>query len=385
MQYRKFGSLDWQVSALGFGAMRLPTLDGDSGKINEPEATAMIRRAIDAGVNYVDTAWSYHQEQSERFLSRALKDGYREKVYLATKMPSWLVKEEADFDRYLEAQLERLDVDHIDVYLLHSMNARHWKNYQALDVFTWAEKRMAEGLFHQLGFSFHDEYPVFEQIVTGYDNWAMAQIQYNYIDIEHQAGLKGLKLAADRGLAVVVMEPLRGGKIAKNPPPAPVAETWAKSDRDWSPVAWALNWLWDQPEVAMVLSGMSAMEHVEENLALAAESSIGKLTAADRALVNEARSAYASLEPIPCTQCEYCLPCPSDVAIPRIFGVYNEAASFDAWGHGRWAYNNNIKVEERADNCTECGECEAVCPQNIQIIDWLATVHKTLAQADSEV
>jgi hypothetical protein len=380
MQYRKFGSLDWEVSALGFGAMRLPVLDGDSSKINEPEATAMIRLAIDSGVNYVDTAWGYHQERSEPFIGQVLKDGYREKVYLATKMPSWLVKEEVDFDRFLEAQLKRLDVDHLDVYLLHTLNARNWENYQKLGVFEWAEKKMAEGLFHHLGFSFHDEYSVFEKIVTGYDNWAMAQIQYNYIDIDYQAGQKGLRLAADRGLAVVVMEPLRGGQIAKTPPPEPVAETWAKSEKVWTPVAWALNWLWDQPEVSLVLSGMSAMAHVEENLTLAAESGVNRLTKADHQLVSQARNAYASLAPIPCTQCEYCLPCPSGVAIPRIFDVYNEAVSFDAWGNAGWRYNNVIKPEARADHCTECGECEAVCPQNIKIIEWLATVHERLAE-----
>jgi hypothetical protein len=382
MHYRKFGSSGWDVSALGFGAMRLPILEGDSSKINEPEATAMIRRAIDAGVNYVDTAWGYHQEQSEPFIGRALKDGYREKVYLATKMPSWLVKEEADFDRFLEEQLKRLDVDYIDVYLLHTLNARYWKKYQELDLFTWAEKRMSEGLFRQLGFSFHDQYSVFEQIINGYDNWAMAQIQYNYIDIDHQAGEKGLKLAAERGLAVVVMEPLRGGQIAKTPPPPPVAATWENSERDWSPVTWALNWLWDQPEVATALSGMSTMEQVDENVALAAESAVGKLTDVDRELVKKVRAAYASLEPIPCTQCEYCLPCPSGVAIPSIFAAYNEGEAFDAWGHVRWVYNNLIKPEARADNCVECGECEEACPQNIKIIEWLATAHEKLAEPE---
>lgn len=359
--------------------MRLPTLDGDSSKINEPEATAMIRRAIDAGVNYVDSAWGYHQEQSEPFLGRALKDGYREKVHLATKMPSWLVKEEADFDRILEEQLKRLDVDYLDVYLLHTLNARYWQNYQNLDVFSWAEKRMAEGLIHQLGFSFHDKYEVFETIINGYDNWAMAQIQYNYIDIDNQAGMKGLKLAAEQGLAVVVMEPLRGGQIAKTPQPPIVAETWTKSQRDWTPVAWALNWLWDQPEVSTALSGMSTMEQVEENLALAAASAVGSLTDEDRAVVDQARVAFASLEPIPCTQCEYCLPCPSGVAIPSVFAAYNEGEAFDAWGHVRWVYSDMIKPEARADNCVECGECEAACPQSIKIIKWLATAHEKLS------
>lgn len=380
MQYRKFGSLDWEVSALGFGAMRLPTLDDDSGKINEPLATKMIRHAIDKGVNYVDTAYPYHQGESERFLGKVLKDGYREKVRLATKMPCWLIKEEADFDRYLEEQMKRLDVNHIDFYLLHSLNAKSWENLRDLDVFSWAEKRMAEGLFGHLAFSFHDEYPVFESIINGYDNWTMAQIQYNYVDVDYQAGQKGLKLAADRGLAVVVMEPLRGGRIAKDPPPDPVAEVWEKSERAWNPVEWALHWVWDQPEVSTALSGMSEMTHVEENLAIASESQVGKLSESDREIIQEARKSYFDSAPIPCTQCEYCLPCPSGVAIPRIFDIYNDAVAYDAWGHARWAYNNPLKPEARADQCIECGECEAVCPQHIEIIDWLARAHEALAQ-----
>jgi hypothetical protein len=381
MQYRKFGSLDWEVSALGFGAMRLPILDDDSSKINEPLATEMIRYAIDHGVNYVDTAYPYHQEQSERFVGKVLKDGYREKVRLATKMPCWLVKEEADFERFLEEQMKRLDVNHIDFYLLHSLNAKSWQKMKALDVLNWAEKRMGERLFGHFAFSFHDDYPVFESIINGYDNWAFAQIQYNYIDVNYQAGKKGLDLAAERGMAVVVMEPLRGGMIAKNPPPKPVADVWAKSDRGWTPAGWAFNWLWDQPEVSTTLSGMNCMADVEENIRLASEAEISKLAGEDKALVLEARKAYASLAPIPCTQCEYCLPCPSVVSIPQIFEIYNEAVSFDAWGHGRWAYNNQIKPEAWADKCVECGECEAVCPQNIEIIDWLAKVHQALTSS----
>lgn len=379
MQYRKFGSLDWQVSALGFGAMRLPVLDDDSGKIDEPLAGEMIRRAIDAGVNYVDTAWGYHREQSERFVGKVLKDGYRHKVKIATKMPSWLIETKTDFDRYFEEQLKRLDVDHIDMYLLHALNARYWENYKKLDLFTWAEKRMAEGLIGNLGFSFHDDYEVFEDIVTGYDQWAMAQIQYNYIDIDYQAGIRGLKLAADRGLAVVVMEPLRGGMIAKDPPPEAIVEIWKKSKRNWSPVAWALNWVWDQPEVSLALSGMSALEHVDENLSLASQSDVGMLTEEDQRIIKEVREKYASLAPIPCTACEYCLPCPSGVAIPKIFAMYNDAVSFNSWERSRSAYNSSQWQDQTADLCVECGECEAVCPQNIKIIQWLADAHTALA------
>ena len=380
MKYRKFGSLDWEVSALGFGAMRLPILDDDSSKINEPLAMEMIRLAIDEGVNYVDTAYPYHQEQSERFVGEVLKDGYRQKVKLATKMPCWKVEEEADFDRLLEEQLKRLDVDFIDFYLLHALGKGSWEKVENLGVLDWAEKRMSEGLFGGFCFSFHDEYPVFETIVKAYDNWTMAQIQYNYADVDYQAGRKGLRLAADRGMAVVVMEPLRGGRIAKNPPPEPVAEVWAKSDRDWTPAAWAFHWLWDQPEVSVALSGMNNMSDVKENLSLAKEAEVGKLTEQDFELIREARKAYASLAPIPCTQCEYCLPCPNGVKIPTIFEMYNDAAAYDAWGHARWAYNNPLKPEARADQCIECGECEEACPQNIRIIEWLATAHEKLAE-----
>ncbi len=383
MKYRKFGSLDWEVSALGFGAMRLPILDGDSGKIDEPAAMEMVRKAIDAGVNYVDTAYPYHKEQSERFVGRVLKDGYREKVRIATKMPLWFVQEEADLDKYLEEQLKKLDVNKIDFYLIHAMNAKRWQQIQDLDALTWAEKRMAEGLFDHFCFSFHDDYPVFESILNGYDNWTMAQIQYNYMDADYQAGRKGLKLAAERGLAVVVMEPLRGGRIAQNPPPQPVAEIWAKSGRDWTPAEWAFHWLWDQAEVSTALSGMSTMEQVEQNLVTADESEIGKLTAEDQGLVDAVRNAYLDLAPIPCTQCEYCLPCPNGVAIPRIFELYNDAVSYDAWEHSRRWYANRIKPEERADNCIECGECEEACPQQIEIIDWLAQVHEKLTETDN--
>ncbi len=380
MQYRQFGSLDWKVSALGFGAMRLPVLSDDHSKINEPEAMKMMRHAIDAGVNYVDTAYTYHQEQSEHFVGKVLKDGYREKVRLATKMPCWLINEKADFDHYLEEQMNRLDVDQLDFYLLHALNKKQWQKCQELGVVSWAEKRMSEGLFNHFCFSFHDEYPVFEAIVQAYDNWAMAQIQYNYVDVNYQAGRKGLKLAADRGLAVVVMEPLRGGRIAKNPPPASVARMWEKSDRNWSPAAWAFHWLWDQPEVSTALSGMSKMIEVEENLETASGSTVEKLTAEDHALIEKVREVYFSLAPIPCTECEYCLPCPSGVAIPRIFNIYNDSVAYEAWNNGRNSYNEFIKAEARADKCVECGECEEACPQNIKIMDWLARAHEMLAK-----
>jgi len=212
LKYRVFGRLDWCVSALGFGAMRLLTIGGDTSKIDEPLAIDMIRYAIDHGVNYIDTAYPYHQGQSEYLVGKALKDGYREKVRLAIKMPTWLIQKYQDFDRYLNEQLTKLDTDHIDFYLLHGLNKTRWSTIRELKVLEWAEEAKADGRINYLGFSFHDEYPVFEEILKDSEHFTFCQIQLNYMDTDYQAGLRGLRLAAEKGLAVVVMEPLKGGK-----------------------------------------------------------------------------------------------------------------------------------------------------------------------------
>ena len=213
-------------------------------QIDEPEATRIIRHAIDHGVNYVDSAYPYHGGNSEKFLGRALQDGYRERIKLATKMPAWLVKESADFDRYLDEQLARLQTASIDFYLLHGLRAERWQTVRDLGVREWAERKMAEGRIGRLGFSFHDSFEVFSQILDEYDGWAMCQIQYNYMDEQHQAGVRGLRLAAEKGLAVVVMEPLRGGLLA-GPPPESVQALWASAPVQRTPADWALQWLWN--------------------------------------------------------------------------------------------------------------------------------------------
>jgi predicted aldo/keto reductase-like oxidoreductase len=378
MKYRTFGKLSWRPSALGFGAMRLPVIDGDPAKIDEPVATQMIRYAVDHGVNYVDTAYPYHRGQSEPFLARALRDGYREKVKLATKLPSWLVKSVDDLDRYLGEQLERLQEDSIDFYLLHSMNKGSWANLRGVGVLDWAERAMADGRFQHLGFSFHDEYEVFQEIVDGYDNWTFCQIQYNYMDVDEQAGTRGLRYAADRGLAVVIMEPLRGGQLAKEPPEA-VAQLWAGAPSQRTPADWALQWLWNQPEVSVVLSGMSAMQHVVENVASADRSGVDTLTADELALVERVREAYRGLSPIPCTNCKYCLPCPNGVEIPQVFDIYNKATVYDDLRRGRWAYRENLEEGQRADACVACNQCEELCPQSIPIAEWLEKAHALLS------
>ncbi len=382
MQYRTFGKLDWRPSALGFGAMRLPVLDDDSGKIDEAEATRMLRYAIDHGVNYVDTAYPYHKGASEVFLGRALQDGYRERVRLATKLPSWLIKAPEDLDRYLNEQLERLQTDHIDFYLLHALNEKNWPKLRDVNVLRWAEGAMADGRIHHLGFSFHDRYEVFQEIVDAYDRWAFCQIMYNYMDEEHQAGTRGLEYAADKGLAVVVMEPIRGGQLAKTVP-QPIQELWDTAPRKRTPADWALQWVWNHPKVSVVLSGMSTMEHVRQNVVSARQSSPGALTEDELALVARVRDEYRDLCPIPCTDCKYCLPCPSGVNIPRIFEIYNEAMIYNDLRGGRMRYGW-LEEGERANLCTECGQCLELCPQQIEIPEWLAKAHELLCQESAE-
>ena len=378
MQYRTFGKLDWKPSALGFGAMRLPILENDSGKIDEVLASRMVRTAIDAGVNYVDTAWPYHKEQSERVVGRSLQDGYRDKVKLATKIPCWLIKEESDFDKHLNIQLERLQTDRIDFYLLHALNKTQWPKIRDLGVLEWAEKAIASGRIGHLGFSFHDDLSVFKEIVDAYD-WTFCQIMYNYMDIEFQAGREGLQYAANKGLGVIVMEPLRGGSLTLTAPDS-VADLWAGAPTQRSQADWALQWLWHQPEVSLLLSGMSEMQHVEENLKSAATSEVGSLSSGELELVDRVSEAYRSLSPIPCTDCKYCMPCPSGVTIPRIFTIYNSYKMYGNEDGAKRSYNQFTKPENRAEQCVECGQCEEACPQQIEIIDWLKRAHAFLAE-----
>jgi predicted aldo/keto reductase-like oxidoreductase len=378
MQYRKFGKLDWQVSALGFGCMRLPTT-GAHADIDEAEATRMLHFAIDHGVNYIDTAYPYHGGNSERLVGKALCEGnYRQKVRLATKLPCWHVETASDFDRYLNEQLTKLQTDHIDFYLLHALNQNTWNKMCDLDIFPKAEQAIADGRIGHLGFSFHDSYEIFQEIVDGYEGWTFCQIQYNYMDIEERAGTRGLKYAASKDLAVVIMEPIRGGRLV-NPPPS-IQSIWDTAKQKRSPADWALQWVWNHPEVSLALSGMSAMIHVEENLASADASAVHSLNEEDLKLIGKVREKYRQLCPIPCTRCEYCMPCPNGVIIPQVFEVYNDGGMYDKPDWARDVYNHWVKAEERADNCIACQECEELCPQKIPISQWMPVVHGTLTE-----
>jgi predicted aldo/keto reductase-like oxidoreductase len=380
MQYRRFGKLDWKVSALGFGCMRFPTQDGDrlSPNIDEAEALRMVRHAIDSGVNYIDTAYPYHGGQSEVVVGKALQDGYREKVRLATKLPVFLVQSTADFDRLLNEQLKKLQTSYIDFYLLHALTGSRWRDIVLKhDLLTRAAAALADGRIRHLGFSFHDEYESFEEIVNGSDLWSFCQIQYNYMDTENQAGTRGLKLAASKGVAVVIMEPLMGGRLAD--PPKDILAAMESFPARRTAVEWALQWLWDQPEVSVVLSGMSTITQVEENLRFADNSRIQAFGPAEQALIAEVRERYRERTAIPCSRCNYCMPCPNGVYIPANFEFFNYARLYDDVAGARFKYKVFLTEEQRSGACIDCGVCADLCPQKIPIGEWMPKVSALLA------
>lgn len=368
MQYRKFGKKKRDISILGFGCMRLPIADG---KIDRDTATKMLDYAIDKGVNYLDTAYTYHGGESELFVGEYLKDKDRSKIFLATKLPSWLIHKREDMDHYLNDQLKKLQTDHIDYYLLHSLNKDYWKTYKENGVFEFIEKAKAKGKIGEIGFSFHDEHDVFLQIIDDYDGWDFCQIQMNYLDEEVQAGLKGQKYAMEKGIDVVIMEPLRGGSLTASVP-NDIQLIWDKAAKKRTPAEWALNYLWQYEEIKVVLSGMSALNHVIDNTKYACDFSEVLLTDEDRKLIVAAKEQYKARTKVPCTSCEYCLPCPAGVKINECFSAINYAFMFDAVESASRGYNG--LGDGKASKCVECGECLSKCPQHIAIPDMLKEV-----------
>ncbi len=378
MLYRDFGRIQWKPSALGFGAMRLPTLDDGPAHVDEELAIRMIRWAIDHGVNYVDSAYRYHAGRSEVVVGKALREGYRAKVKVATKSPVWLVQTPEDADRLFEEQRGRLGVECVDFYLLHGLSAKRWPGVKKAKILEWSERARADGRIGHFGFSFHDGFDTFKEIIDFYDGWEFCQIQYNYMDVEAQAGMKGLRYAAGKGLGVAIMEPIRGGALADPPPQARKHLQAARPG--WSPAEWALQWVWDQPEVSLVLSGMSTMEQVRQNVAFAGRSGPGTLGPSDQAALGRAREALLGMGWIKCTNCGYCQPCPNNVEIPTVFRIYNDAIQSElGLARRRKWYAEVMSPDGRADLCLECGECEDKCPQHLPIPESLKKAHDLLA------
>ncbi len=377
MKYRVFGKTGLQISVLGFGCMRLPFIGKDKSQIDEKKAMEMIHLAIDRGVNYFDTAYPYHAKDfstggaGEPFLAKAFKGAEREKIHIATKLPSWLVESRKDMDKFLDEQLERLDTGYVDFYLLHALKRSLWDKLLRYGVLEFFDNAIKAGKIRYAGFSFHDDLTLFKEVVDAYD-WSLCQIQYNYFDVDYQAGREGLQYAADRDLAVVVMEPLRGGLLVKDLP-AETRQIFEETAPGRSEAEWAFRWLWNQAGVSTVISGMSYLDHVKENLELAENVSEAPWREIDENASRKARGILNELQKVNCTTCGYCMPCPEGVNIPFNLGLSNDHHIFHDPNAG-FRYNMVLSESERASSCVQCGECLDKCPQGIPIPEELEHV-----------
>ncbi|MDD2428929.1 MAG: aldo/keto reductase [Eubacteriales bacterium] len=375
MLYVPFGKLGFNVSRLGFGTMRLPTVQSDEGAvvIDRQQAIAMIRHAIDQGVNYVDTAYGYHNGESEIVTGLALKNGYRERAKLATKLPQWLVREHKDMDRLLDEQLKKLDVPYLDFYLLHALNRDAFERLKNLDYQSFLKRCIKDGRVRHVGFSFHDDAVTFRDILDNYA-WEMAQIQFNYLDDRAQATLDGLLYAGEKGIPVVVMEPLRGGALAN--PPKEIAERISQNRFGASPAELAFRYVSHFSQVVTILSGMSSPEQVEDNLRIFEDVPVGGLSAEDLQFVSSVKAAYLDRTAIGCTACNYCQPCPQGVNIPGIFDLNNRSYRFGDNAILKNEYKQFCASKQDASSCVSCGVCEEACPQQLPIISTLKEIEK---------
>ncbi len=381
MQYRTFGKSEERVSVLGFGCMRLPlTNPSKPESIDIDQVRKMTNYAIEHGINYFDTAYGYHEQRSEPVMG-AILEGLRHKILLATKLPVWFVNEQNDMERLFQEQMRRLRTDYLDMYLLHALNAKSFQSIQSFDVFSFLDQKKTEGAIRFAGFSFHDELPVFKEIIDAY-NWDFCQIQLNYLDTNYQAGIEGLHYAADKGVAVIIMEPLKGGKLSL--PPDSVREIFQTSNRGWSPTEWAFRWLGNFADVHLILSGMSNHNQLEENVKTFDSLNPQQLTEQDILVIRKVVDTLQSIKSVSCTRCLYCMPCPHGVHIPDNFDVYNSAFLFDQKRDSRITYQKFMAEKKRASSCIDCGECVPKCPQQLQIPDLMKEVHEFLSQSIEE-
>lgn len=366
-----------KVSQLGFGCMRLPTIGNDSKKIDKEKASTMIKEAIKKGVNYIDTAWPYHGEMSELFVGEFLKENnLRDEVFLASKLPVWMCKEYDDFGKYLDLQLEKLQTDHIDFYLLHALDQARWDDLKGKNIKGFISEAKASGKVRHFGFSFHDTLDAFKEICDS-KLFDFCQIQLNYMDIDYQAGLEGLRYAKSKGIPVIIMEPIKGGKLAFHIE-GQIKEIWDKYSLEIKPAQLALKYLYNLPEINLILSGMSTMEHVIENVEIASSANVGDLTGKEQNLVDEIKDFLESKTKIPCTRCKYCIDgCPQEIKIDDVFDLINSAYIYDEFQQSKDRYAQ-MDPEKNADTCIECGQCEEQCPQNIKIIEALKMSHSKL-------
>lgn len=371
MLYREMGETGEKVSILGFGCMHFPT-DGKHNHIDRRKSSALLDFALQSGVNYLDTAYSYHGKgnseggDSEVFLGEYFSDnGRREDIYLSTKLPVWLVQEKGDMDRFLDSQLKRLRTDYIDFYLLHSVKERNWSYLEDMGVLDFLDSAVADGRIKYTGFSSHDNTELFKDVVDSY-HWDMCLLQYNYLDEQIQAGREGLEFAAERNMGIAVMEPLKGGILAEYTPPE-VSEIWSNAPVYRTPAEWSFRYLWNHPEITTVLSGMNDMKHLVENIFTAIDGQPHSLTSKEMKLMDEVKKVYRDKIEVECSACDYCMPCPNGVNIPRCFSYLNQAAMLNDTSNVRTQYQFMLKDEEKADNCLGCGVCEELCTQKLPV------------------
>ena len=375
MIMRYFDFKGEKISRLGFGCMRFKTIDGDNSKIDKVESAKILKEAIGKGLTYIDTAYPYHEKMSEKFVGEFLEENnLKDKIYLASKLPCWLIKEKEDFYRIFSEQLEKLRTDYLDFYLLHSLDIKRFRQMVDLGVFDFVDELKEKGLVKNIGFSFHDEYEAFEEIIKAYD-WDFCQIQLNYLDINLQAGMKGYDLAKKMGIPLVIMEPVKGGRLAN--PPIEVREIMAKFTY-LSPAQLALKFPLSLDNVMTVLSGMNTSEQVAENMAIASVDP--SLSEKEREFYDKAREIYKKREKIACTACEYCLPCTVEINIPKVFSMWNKAFLYDEADISKKSYEEYLKDGVNPETCIECGKCENICPQSLEIIEGLKKANEFLSK-----
>lgn len=365
MEYRTFNKTGEKISLFGFGTMRMPV--HEDGSLNHEESVRMIRHAIDKGCNYVDTAYMYHKGESEVAVGEALKGTYRYKVFLADKMPVWLAKDEEQMKKIFFEQLDRLKTDHIDFYLVHNITVPIWARAKKFNLMDFLLKQQKEGRIKHIGFSFHDEVDFFCQVLEEFP-WDFCQIQFNYMDTHFQAGLKGLMKAASMNIPVIVMEPLKGGKLADKVP-AGIMKEFAKSEVKRTPASWALRWVANFPEVLTILNGVHSYNQLEENLATLSDARENALTIEEKHLIDNVATKYRKMEVYPCTDCKYCLPCTVKLDIPTIIDLYNQYHLYEKSEKIQADYDLWFGEKRRASKCTACGQCEEQCPQHLPIIE----------------
>jgi predicted aldo/keto reductase-like oxidoreductase len=379
MQLRNYGKTGYQVSAFGVGCMRLPRLITDSGaEVDKEKALELLRYAADHGVTYFDTAYGYHNKTSEEVLGEAMEEGGRRaKVKIVTKQPFNAMTTQADIRKNLEATLKKLRTDYIDVYLIHNIQKATWDSIKQRKIIEEYEKFRAEGLIRGIGFSYHGQYPTFKEVL-GFYSWDMCQVQQNFLDTEKEATVEGIHEAGKKGCALVIMEPLRGGGLAT--PPPPVKEIYDRYKVKRSAVEWAFRYLVNFPEVSTILSGVTTLEQLKENIEIFSKPDMTAncLNDEEKEILVKVKEKYLSLISVPCTACEYCMPCPQGVNIPGVLIKYNDGTMFGSFAQSQRSYSFQVNGNSDASKCVACGVCEKKCPQHIDIINQLKAAHEKL-------